>query len=268
MRYATEVAAVLREIHEQGGTHGQVIAANIAIRRQGAVLLPSRSAWDRGDSARDTREFGTLLFHMITGAPPRPGDPPASSRPPASRTSAAGLRASALQVAASCLAEAALQPTMQQVLTELRLLGVLLKMPEKGEPAALPMLAPPFATPRFAAPAPFLVQPTIAPVPIREAAGAAEPPLVPLAPASFGQPEAEEPAEISKRGGHCPQCDCSLVYVSRSRSRFERMLELLKLPICRCHRCQFRYVAFLRFKIGKEAPARAARKRRPHRDKH
>jgi hypothetical protein len=72
---------------------------------------------------------------------------------------------------------------------------------------------------------------------------------------------------VCKRGGHCPKCDCSEVYVSRPKSHFEHMLMRMKVPICRCHRCYHRYFVFSRFKIGKEMPVGTARKHRPHRRK-
>jgi hypothetical protein len=270
MQYAIDIAAALRETHEQGRTHGKVIAANIAISRTGVELLPWRNTWDRGDAARDTREFGALLFHLLTGSPLRPGELPAPTRLPASRTGRAGLRTSALQVAACCVEESGCPPTMQQVLIELRLLAVLLKMPDKGEPAAPPAKPAPFlvAPPHQRASMPF---PPPLPIPdgnpheVPGESGAT--PLVPLGPESFGQPSAKAPAEVAKRGGHCPKCDCAEVYVSRARSRFEQILERLRVPICRCHRCYHRYFVFSRFKIRKEMPLGSTRKFRSKRRK-
>jgi hypothetical protein len=270
MQYAIDVAAALREIHEQGRTHGKVVAGNVAIPRAGVELLPCRNTWDRGDAARDTREFGALLYHLLTGSPLPPGELPEPAGLPAQRTGRAGLRTSALQVAAACFGEGGFQPTMQQVLIELRLLAVLLKMPEKGEPVAPPAKPVPFlvvpphqraATP-FAPPAPVL-----AGNPHELAGESGATPLVPLGPGSFGQPSAKAPAEVAKRGGRCPKCDCGVVYVARARSRFEQVLERLRVPICRCHRCYHRYLVFSRFRIRKEMPVGSARKQRPHRRK-
>jgi len=283
MRCATDIAAALREIHEHGRAHGKVVASNVLVGPKGSELLPSRTTWDEGDSARDTREFGALLFHMLTGAPLRPGDLPTPVRRAGPRSSPAGLRASALQVAADCFKEDGSRPTMQQVLTELRLLSVLLKMPDMGEQPEPPMLPPPSA--------PFLVAPVhfplkkkpgtpslrpAAPLPT-EPEGEADPaavpaegalaPVVPLGPDSFGHPSARQPSEISRKGIPCPKCHSHMVHVSHARSRFEQWLTRMKVPICRCHSCYHRYFVFAQFKIPKEMPASTPRKKRPKRRK-
>ncbi|HEY1494581.1 MAG TPA: hypothetical protein VGF49_08555 [Candidatus Solibacter sp.] len=262
LQAANEIAAALREIHEQGRAHGNVSADTIDVTERGAELQPARS-WDQADTARDIRDFGALLFQMLTGAAPRAGELPAPSRLPGPRTGPAGLRVSAIQVAGNCVSEGSFQPTMQQVLTELRLLAVLLKMQEKGES---PFLLPP---PQPATP--FLVTSA---APAAEAQRA-EPggddspaaPVVPLGPGSFGQPAEKAVSDVAPRGGPCPKCDSSPVYVSRPRSRFEAFLVRMGVPICRCHSCYQRYVVFSVFKIRKEMPAGAERRRRPHRRK-
>jgi len=200
---------------------------------------------------------------MLTGAAPQADELPVPSRLPGPRTGPAGLRVSAIQVAGNCFGEGSFQPTMQQVLTELRLLAVLLKMQEKGE---APFLLPP-AQPA----APFLVTP---PAPAAETlravpGGAASPaaPVVQLGPGSFGQPTQKAVADVAARGGPCPKCDSSPVYVSRPRSRFEAFLVRMSVPICRCHSCYQRYVVFSVFKIRKEMPAGSENRRRPHRRK-
>ena len=90
-------------------------------------------------------------------------------------------------------------------------------------------------------------------------------PLVPLGPDSFGHPEVEPKAEPQPAGGTCPACASAEVYVSRARSRFEKMLERWRVPICRCHRCYHRYVVFAGLKIGKDMPAGTERRFRPKR---
>jgi hypothetical protein len=251
LQAASEIAAALREIHEQGRAHGSVAAATIDMTEDGAELQPARS-WDEADAGRDVRDFGVLLSQMLTGASPRAGEPQVPARPAGPRTGPAGLRTSAIQLAGNCCGEASFQPTMQQVLTELRLLAVLLKMQEKGEFRL--SFSPPLPA------APFLVAPPAAeearrdePAGEEHAAGEAAAPVVPLGPGSLGQP--------------CPKCDSSLVYVSRPRSRFEAFLLRMSVPICRCHSCYHRYLVFLVFKIRKEMPATSERRRRPHRRK-
>src|SRR5437879_6911630 len=104
LQAASEIAAALREIHEQGRAHGSVATATIDMTERGAELQPARS-WDQADTGRDIRDFGGLLFQMLTGAPPRTGELPVPSRLPGSRSGPAGLRVSAIQVAGNCFGE-------------------------------------------------------------------------------------------------------------------------------------------------------------------
>ena len=253
---ATQVGTALREIHEQGRAHGKVGAAGVSIRPGGAELIPSRNTWEQGNPRRDVREFGGLLFHMLTGVPLKPGELPDAFRGPAARVDPAGVRTAVLQVAGNCFREGEGQPSMQQVLTELRLFAVLVNMKGKGE-AATP------------AGPPFLVSPVVRPLDAHAGAGESGlSPVVRLDRASFGSAAEGPQADVAPRGGPCPKCECVTVYVSRPRSRFESLLVRLGLPLCRCHRCYHRYFVFSRFKMGKEMPvgAEGAKKtRRPHR---
>ncbi|MCU1235660.1 MAG: hypothetical protein JWP63_3627 [Candidatus Solibacter sp.] len=282
MRYATEIAAALREIHEHGRAHGKVAAATVVIGPKGAELLPSRASWDQDGAAHDTREFGALVFHMLTGAPLRPGELHTPARSPGRRNNPAGLRESALRVAADCFKEGGQQPKMQQVLTELRLLTVLLKMPDKGlhpeSPAApAPFLVEPIHFPlRRAGTPPLTPMPRVpqtpaaaaVPDPNAQAGETGATPLVPLGPKAFGEPGPNhQKEEVSPRGGPCPKCDCSTVYTSRARSRFEMWLTRIRVPICRCHSCYHRYFVFSQLKIAKQMPVGIESKKRPHRRK-
>jgi hypothetical protein len=174
---------------------------------------------------------------------------------------------------------------MQQVATEIRLLGVLLRQNEanaKNAPAPGPFLAtvaPPSvpradedlepavaAIPQVAPEVPVSVPPPEA-APVEKPAPAASgaPPVVPLGRDSFGRPTPKAPAERQPAGGRCPKCDSPEIYVSRARSPFERMLDRWGVPLCRCHRCYHRYVVFARLRISKDMPATTERKFRPRR---
>jgi hypothetical protein len=276
LQCANEIATSLREIHGQGRAHGSLTAANITMTERGAELRPARSR-EPADIERDIRAFGALLFQMLTGSLPPAGEMPVLPRAAGPRTGLAGLRASALQIAGNCYA-GSIQPTMQQVLTELRLLTVLLKMKDTGDAPAAKAAAPFLVAPAPPAPqrdeaAPEAeaapgVSPEPHPLPAPEfQAEAAASPVVPLGPASFGQPSEKPPADIAPRGGPCPKCDSATVYVSHPRSGFENYLVRLKVPLCRCHSCYHRYVVFSGLKIAKEMPAEPSSRRRPHRRK-
>jgi hypothetical protein len=111
--------------------------------------------------------------------------------------------------------------------------------------------------------APFLVTPVRQPLELEQS----EPPVVPLGPASFGQPTQKPQSDVAPKGSPCPKCDSSPVYVSRPRSPFETFLVRMQVPICRCHSCYNRYIVFSGLKIHKEMPAGSEAARRPHRRK-
>ena len=144
---------------------------------------------------------------------------------------------------------------MQQVATEIRLLTVL----QRQDDAHSRLTHEPPAAPSHPTP--------IEPTDLSHASAATEPeappPIVPLGPESFGAPKPKPPAKEAPAGGSCPKCACSVVYVSRPRSRVELFFERMNFPIVRCHRCYHRYVVIGSFKFSKEIPVGTARKFRP-----
>lgn len=289
LRHATDVASALRELHEDGRSHGAVDPDHIVIRSSDAILLTGER---RGypDPLEDLLGFGNALYAMLTGRPAGseemrllPGRPGALKGPSA-------VRAAALRLAERCLtAERDTAPEFQKVVTEVRLLHVMAKQfsPDAAgiEAAPIPLPAPP-------SPVPMLIVP---PQPLEAFAGTATPVIDPPAgrrPAPFPAPPKieppsgiEPPSEITdspaapagppasptgdpppapqrRRASHsrpiledvmCPKCKGFQVRLSRPRTRFERFLNLFGIGVHRCHRCYYRYIPVLGRKIVRKS---------------
>jgi hypothetical protein len=286
LRCAHEVATELRDLHQQARAYGNLTASNILMSDSGARLMPSSSPWDQAAALHDIRAFGAVFYQMLTATWPSDALPAAEIRVEGPRTGAARLRSAALMLALNCRGSKGARLSMQQLATEIRLLGVLLRQYEanaKNAPVPGPFLvavAPPSvpleqealspavaAAPEVAPEVlPVSVQPPEA-IPVERPAPAASgaPPVVPLGRDSFGRPTPKAPADRQPAGGRCPKCDSPEIYVSRPRSPFERMLDRWGVPLCRCHRCYHRYVVFARIRISKDMPATTERKFRPRR---
>jgi serine/threonine protein kinase len=278
---ATDVAAALRELHQAGRTHGEVSPDSIMLGPSGATLLPPDSLVRGANSRADVAAFGDVLYEMLTGGkPPRSGIPAATvERAP--HAGPRGVRAAATRLAAKCLATPPDQaPTIQMVVTEVRLLSVLAQQFGAESPT------PPQPTPPPPAPAP---ETRAKPGPWAEwGAPAAKPVEKParVAPAesfvdgeptkefisamlSPHEPGAESPEEGQdggpdgkKKAGErgpspidtCPRCGSRQVHESQSRTKFEFFVTRFGIPICRCHRCFHRYFVVMRMPFAKVPP--------------
>ena len=149
LRCAHEVATELRDLHQQTRAYGNLTASSILMSGSGARLLPSRSSWDQAAALRDIRAFGAVFYQMLTGTLPSDALTAAEIRVEGPRTGSARLRSAALMLALNCRGSKGARLSMQQLATEIRLLGVLLRQYEanaKNAPAPGPFLvtvAPP-----------------------------------------------------------------------------------------------------------------------------
>jgi hypothetical protein len=249
LRYATDIALALREMHQEGRSHGSVDPAHVLIRQSGLTLL----AFERRgypDPLGDLSGFGAVLFAMLMGRPPSSEEMRLVPAKPASLNGAASVRAEAVRLAERCLtADRETAPDLQKILTEVRLLHVRAKQ-LGAEQLGIHIAPPPPVT--FPPPqrlevyagkaAPVIYPPAVSP----QTADAATP------------PDPAKPGEHSTqtrraKGSHsrpvlqdvmCPKCKGYHVRLSRPRTRFERLLNLLGIGVHRCHRCFYRYVPF------------------------
>jgi len=262
LRYATDIALALREMHQDGRAHGSVEPAKVVVGSSGAALLGPERLGDI-DPLDDLSGFGAVLWAMLTGRPPAgeefrlvPAKPPVMKGPPA-------VRAAAVRLAERCLtAERETAPDLQKVLTEVRLLHVMAKQlgPDPPGPQAAPS-PPPMAPPQplevYAGKAPPVINPpgvsSVAPAEAADAARAASP---------SAKPGEHSPPTVRAKSSHsrpvlkdvmCPKCKGYHVRLSRPRTRFERFLSLLGIGVHRCHRCFYRYVPILGRKIVRQS---------------
>ncbi len=274
LRYATDIATALREMHQDGRAHGSVEPSQIVVRSSGAALLgPERRGYT--DPLDDLSGFGSVLYAMLTGRPGAGDDFRLVPAKPAVMKGPAAVRAAAARLAERCLsAERETAPDLQKVLTEVRLLYVMSKQFAADAPGpGLHAVPPPPPAATYTTPQPLEVyagkaQPIIHPPPAALPPAAA--PLEPAHPAQAGEdatPSVSTPGENSPptaraRRSHsrpvlkdvmCPKCRGYHVRLSRPRTRFERFLGLLGIGVHRCHRCFYRYIPLLGRKIVRKS---------------
>ena len=279
LKIANELALELKNLHDQTRVYGKLTPNTVLLTDTGAQLMPQRSYWEKGAPEHDVQAFGGLVYQMLHGNPPPPSLTAAEVKIPTAQGGEAKLKATCTKLALRCANPKATVMTMQQVATELRLLGVLQRQehagqrttPEEAPPPAPAYRAPATWTPPIEMliespgalplppPPPLSEDPELS-VPPREQEEETAEPVVHLGPSSFGQPAAKPPAKEDPRGGKCPRCDAAVVYESRARSKFELLLERMKVPLVRCHRCYHRYFVVGSLKFSKDMPVGSARR--------
>ncbi len=261
LRYATEIATALREMHQDGRCHGSVDPSHVIVRSSGAMLAPSER---RGypDPMADLTGFGAVLYAMLEGRTPDGDEFRLIPAKPAGLKGATGLRAAAIRLAERCLAaERDSAPDFQKIVTEVRLLNVIAKQHGIDHVVPVPAAFPqpqPLAV--FAGKAAPVIHPPVASPPA--AAALPDPEKQHPLPADPSTPGDDSPATRRALGSDlrpvlldvaCPKCNGFHVRLSRPRTAFERFLNILGIGIHRCHRCFYRYVPLLGRKMAGKA---------------
>jgi hypothetical protein len=259
LRYATDLATELREMHLDGRAHGNVDPAHVAVRSSGASLLQGER---RGlpDPLLDLTGFGSVLYAMLTGKAPSGDEFRLVPAKPSTVKGAAALRSSAKRLAERCFtAERETAPDLQKILTEVRLLNVMAKQYSSDQlslhiPSAPPSVSypPPQPLAVFAGKAPPIINPPTM-IPGKDLTARPEEVRVPM-----DKPGDKAPQTLRAKGSHsrpvlqdvmCPKCKGYHVRLSRPRTRVERFLNMLGMGVHRCHRCFYRYIPFFGRKI-------------------
>ena len=247
LAYASEIASRAAAVHREGGALGSLSPARIAIGPNGPVMPAPNGVSQPATQASDLRDFGLLLYQMVTGLDPSGYSPPANTNDelePSPQT----VRSGALRLVERCC-RAAADSDMRHVSAELRLLQV---MVNSFDPNELVEVA---AEQRQAESAATAVTPAIAAEPIKPAVPAE--PAAPPKPVPQAKPTAEtKPAPPAKltapknRNWGCPSCGSAEYFLCQHLTILEKLLSLAGMKTYRCYRCFQRFISV----FGEQVP--------------
>ena len=255
LRCARDIANHLRELHEEGRVHGEVVPRLVMLRQSGNVLMPPNAPPNDLGSIADIHAFGVMLYQMLTGRKPTPEELLSTPIQAPPRKGPGAIYAAAIRLAErSITAVPESGASMQKALIELRLLSVQARQWEDAGQSAGQLNTPERLSPA-ASPARPAVSGAVSELPatLPESSNGKD-----VQETSAESDETDESAADEKEDlmadGRCPRCRCSKVRPSRPRNRLERFLKVIGFPVVRCHRCYFRYVNV--FKACLEMPTK------------
>jgi hypothetical protein len=227
LAYAKEIAFRAAAFHRDGHALGTLSPSRIRVGPNGPIVPAPNGMSHLATRGSDLRDFGLLLYQMLTGLDPADYAPPANTDDdlePSPRM----VRSVALRLVERCCCAPG-ESDMRHVSTELRLLQVMVSSFDASE------VAEAATEERPVEPAAKLVTPAIAAAPAKAApparAAAAARPAAPV-----------KPAPPKNRKWGCPSCGSPEYFLSQHLTLLEKLLALVDLKTYRCYRCCQRFI--------------------------
>lgn len=251
--YATGVVAALRERHAAMPAEAEPVPGGVHFPRTGQEA--------------DIVAFGALLYELLTGSKPQ-RDLSQVAAPRGPRVGPAGVRTAATNLALRCLGAVGTPPDdLQQVLTEIRLYSLLARQNGRRSATVLQPGADNDSVPISGPPHGLAAVDRDRPAEEQSLTAVTKPETQLQRHPEVDAPSHREHSPVHEwfiasddmaesmplPGVHCPTCSSSFVHPSRPRTKFEHLLVAAGIRLHRCHRCLYRYFAFLGMVITKKA---------------